>query len=310
MKAREPRVSVVMPAHNAGCTVEAAVRSVLRQTMTDFELIIVDDGSTDDTVQRLRSFREDPRVKVLQQANAGPSAARNAAIHVAAARVVSVIDSDDLWVPTYLETMEGTLASHPEAGFVYTDAWRFNDDRGLVSKHRVMESYAPSVPPTAADRFLLELLERNFIYTSVTMSRRVLQEVGGYDERLHYGEDFELWLRVVETGRVPVRAPGTLAIHRKTSTSLTADVTRFYRGICDVYELILHEHPLEGHGRAVAERRLRYWQHQLSELERPGAATRSLQVLRRARRRAAGRRQWLTNLPPAVGETLSECGVT
>jgi len=95
-----------MPAYNAGRTIEAAVKSVLRQTMTNFELIVIDDGSRDDTVDRLSAFRDDPRVKVLHQANAGPSAARNAAIEVASAPVVSVIDSDDLWVPTYLEAME------------------------------------------------------------------------------------------------------------------------------------------------------------------------------------------------------------
>lgn len=306
----EPRVSVVMPAYNAGRTIEAAVKSVLRQTMTNFELIVIDDGSRDDTVDRLSAFRDDPRVKVLHQANAGPSAARNAAIEVASAPVVSVIDSDDLWVPTYLEAMEKALASQPEAGFAYTDAWLFEDELRLVSKHQVMESYAPATYPPDAHRFLLELLARNFVYTSVTVSRCVLREVGGYDERLHYGEDFELWLRIVETGRIPIRAPGTLAIHRKTGTSLTADVRRFYCGICTVYELVLREHPLEADGRAVAERRLRYWRHQLSQLDSPGAVTRSRQLLRRARRRMEGRRRWLPTPPSAVGETLAECGVT
>src|SRR4029078_8793027 len=100
------------------------------------------------------------------------------------------------------------------------------------------------------------------------------------------------------------------AIHRKTGTSLTADVRRFYCGICTVYELVLREHPREAYGGAVAERSLRYWRHQLSQLDSPGAVTRSRQLLRRARRRMEGRRRWLPTPPSAVGETLAECGVT
>src|SRR4051794_19536973 len=93
-----------MPAYNTGDFVGMAIGSVLRQTCGDFELIVVDDGSTDDTAERVRRCA-DARVRLIQQTNRGPAAARNTAIRAACGAYVSMLDSDDLWLPSYLESM-------------------------------------------------------------------------------------------------------------------------------------------------------------------------------------------------------------
>jgi glycosyltransferase involved in cell wall biosynthesis len=310
MPRAEPAVSVVIPAHDAGATIEATVRSVLRQSRPDLEVIVVDDGSTDDTAARVRALEADERVRLVQQANAGASAARNAGIAAAAAATISVVDSDDLWLPTYLETMTTALASRPDAGFAYTDAWLFDEERRLLSARSAMEGQRPPVPaPADPAAFLLELLDRNFVFTSATIPREVLLEVGGYDERLRYGEDFELWARIVETGRMPVHVPGRLAVHRRHATSLTADVRRFYAGIAETYRVILSEHPLGDDAQEVVRRRIAYWEHHLAQLDGRRPPARARRAARRVRRRLLERRSWLQTIPEPVAETLADCGV-
>jgi glycosyltransferase involved in cell wall biosynthesis len=311
MAQRDLRFSVVMPAYDAAATIDAAIVSVLRQTVRDFELIVVDDGSTDGTLDRVRLLQADGRVTLLEQANSGPAAARNAGIAVARAPIVSVIDSDDLWLPTYLEVMGSALNRDPRAGFAYTDAWVLDDARGLVARRTAMSGQRPPSPtPPDPKRFLLELLDRNFVYTSASIPREVLVEVGGYDERFRYGEDFELWLRIVESGRHAIRVSGDLAIHRTSPSSLTADVRRFYEGICVVYATIAREHQLDPEEEAVALRRLAWWHLQLARLDDRSRRAHLVAFARRARALLRSHRQWLKHPPSVVAETLENCGIT
>jgi glycosyltransferase involved in cell wall biosynthesis len=307
----EPRFSVVMPAYNAEATIVAAVRSVLHQSVAELELIVVDDGSTDETVPRLRTAFDDERLSLIEQQNAGPAAARNAGIALARASVVSVIDSDDLWLPNYLEVMGAALDAEPEAGFAYTDAWLYDENRRRVARRSAMSGQRPpDRPPHDPRELLLELLQRNFIYTSASIRRTVLTEVGGYDERFRYGEDFELWLRILEAGHRAVRVRGNLAVHRRTTTSLTADLRRYYQGISDVYAAVAREHDLVPTERAVATHEQHWWEDQRARLDDAGFR-RSLE--RRARNvvaRLRDRRRWLEHPPAGVAETLKACGVT
>jgi glycosyltransferase involved in cell wall biosynthesis len=307
----DPQFSVLMPAHDAAATIDAAIVSVLRQTVRDFELIVIDDGSTDDTVERVRRLQTDRRVMLLEQPNAGPAAARNAGIAVSRAPIVSVIDSDDLWLPTYLEIMGSALQRDPRAGFAYTDAWVLDDARCLVARETAMSGQRPPSPvPTDPKDFLLELLDRNFVYTSASIPRNVLAEVGGYDERFRYGEDFELWLRIIESGRHAVRVSGDLGVHRTRTSSLTSDVRRFYQGICEVYGAIAREHKLDAEERAIALRRVDSWSQQLARLDDPSGRARLLAAAKQTRALMRSRRQWLKHPPAVVAQTLENCGIT
>src|SRR5437588_1923361 len=127
---KDASFNVVMAAYNASATIEAAIQSVLNQTRPDFELIVVDDGSTDDTAERVDQFRVDPRVRLVRQENSGLPAARNVAVSAGQARYVTILDSDDLLIPTYLERIGRALDEAPGAGFAFADAWRLDQESG------------------------------------------------------------------------------------------------------------------------------------------------------------------------------------
>jgi glycosyltransferase involved in cell wall biosynthesis len=298
-----------MPAHNASATVESAIRSVLLQTVEDFELIVSDDGSTDDSLARARRF-DDPRVRLLTRDRAeGPSAARNAAIAVANGEFVSMIDSDDLWLPRYLEVMGQALEDDPDAGLAYTDAWVLDDETGRIRQKTAMAyQRPPEVPPADPRQFARLLIDRNnFVFSHATVRRSVLEQVGDYDERLGYGEDFELWLRILEAGYRAVRKAGPLAIYRRHIRSRTADLERAYEGLCRTYTVILSEHALDDETRAIAHARYEWCLKQRDTFVHPSPVEYLLRVARPIKRRLLDRTLWLQEPPTEVAATLVAC---
>ncbi|HME03257.1 MAG TPA: glycosyltransferase, partial [Solirubrobacteraceae bacterium] len=209
-----PRFSVVMAAYNAAATIAGAIASVLAQTESDLELIVVDDGSTDATRQVVEQSA-DMRVKLLSQPNRGPGGARNSGIAVAAGTLVAFLDSDDLWLPRYLELAAGALAKTTNPGLAYTDAYALDATSGKVRRRSAMGRMCPpDPPPSDPDAFLLELLKRNFVFNSTTVPRTVLETVGGYDAAKRSAEDYELWLRIIVGGYRAAWVPGRQAIYR------------------------------------------------------------------------------------------------
>jgi glycosyltransferase involved in cell wall biosynthesis len=260
--------TVVMAAHNTAETVAAAVRSVLAQTREDFELIVVDDGSTDRTAEVVRGF-DDPRVRLLQLSHGGAAAARVAGIEAGDAPLISLIDSDDLWMPTYLEAM-GAALEGSEASFAYTDAWYLDDRTRRVRKLSAMGYQRPPerAPDSAAELFAL-LCERNFIYNAVTVRRSAVEEVGPPDARLRSMIDWEWWLRLTAAGHRAVRVPGRVAVYRLRPASLSRDPALVLRGQRDLWRLVAAEYDLEPGVRAeIAARAERFD----AELRAAGAA--------------------------------------
>ncbi len=236
-----PRCSVVIAAHNSASTVAATIASVRLQTLEDWELVVVDDGSSDRTAEIVEAIR-DARIRLVRQPNRGPSAARNAGLRLARGRLVSTLDSDDLWMPDYLENMAGLLDRNPDAGVAYTDAWALDDATGRIRKTSAMRYQRPPVPPpTSPAAFLAALLASNFVYNSVTMRREVVEAVGGYDERFWAAEDWELWLRIASKGFRFVRADDLLAIYRHREGSLHTQHEPMFAANCRVYQLLENE---------------------------------------------------------------------
>ena len=221
-----PRFSVVVPAFNAERTVEATLRSVLAQTCGDFEVIVVDDGSTDATALRVQGLRNDPRIRLLSQPNAGLPAAYNAGIVATRGRFVSFLDSDDLWLPSYLTSMGEALDANPAAGFAYTDAWVWHESVHRFGRQTIMASVNPpaTAPESARDLFR-HLVARNFIYGSATVRRSLFAEVGMYNPELRAAEDWELWLRMAARGYTAVKAAPVLAVYRVHPGSMSSDVS-------------------------------------------------------------------------------------
>jgi hypothetical protein len=255
--ARVPTFSVIIPSYNNPDTIGSAIRSVLRQTVSDFELIVVDDASTDATPQVIEGFLVDERVTlVTRDVNGGQSAARNTGIARARGTFVCLLDSDDLWLPAYLEMMGKTLAATPRAAVAYTDAWVLYDGIRRILRRTAMEAYRPPVTPVDPAAFLLALLEYgNFVYYSITARRDALQEVGGYDEALRGAPDYELWLRLCAAGHAFVPCSETLGIYRRRQGQLTADADFKAQASAKIFQVVLEEHDLSDEARRLASRR-------------------------------------------------------
>jgi glycosyltransferase involved in cell wall biosynthesis len=310
----EPTFSVVMPAHNTGAFIEAGIRSVLLQSRGDLELVVVDDGSTDDTAERVRAFLRDPRVRLIEQPNRGPSAARNAGVAAAAGEYVTMLDSDDILLPHYLEIMAAALEGEPSAGFAYTEAWVLDEETGRVRRTTMMAyQHPPTPPPADAATFFRVLLDRNFVCPTATARRTALEQVGGFDERLWRGEDWELWLRIANAGYRAVRPPGILAVHRDRPGSLSTHLPKMVEGMIEVYTIVDQEYGAEDDVRAFARKKRARWDRYLRVVTDPDVAPtpieRAQAVARAVKRRALARRLWLRTPPSEVTDVLRACRV-
>ena len=188
-----PAVSVVLPTYNYARFLPGALDSVLAQTFTDFEVLVIDDGSTDGTAEVVRPYLADPRVHYRRVANGGPSRARNLGIGLARAPLIAFLDADDQWLPTKLDKQLALFRRDPSLGVVYTRR-RLVDEEGYELEWRE--------PALHRGNVLEALFTANFVcLTSCLVSRRVFATVGLFDEALRQSEDYDLWLRVAERFR-------------------------------------------------------------------------------------------------------------
>lgn len=255
-----PTFSVVVPAFNAERTIRATLQSVLDQTRSDFEVIVVDDGSTDRTTGRVMELAGDGRVRLVQQANAGVAAARNAGIGVARGRYVSFLDSDDLWLPRYLEMMGGALDARPDAALAFTDAWVWDENEGRFGRQTIMVTgNPPAVVPDDPQDLFRALLAGNFVYTSATVRRGVLADVGGFNGVVSPAEDWELWLRIVARGHRAIRSAPVLGVHRVRAGSLSSDRAVMETAARRLFDVLADEYGLDDElHRLVRERALAF----------------------------------------------------
>jgi glycosyltransferase involved in cell wall biosynthesis len=202
-----PRVSVVIPAHNAERYVGAAVRSALDPTAPDVEVLVVDDGSTDQTTTAVRAI-DDARITVISiEASGGPSRPRNIGIERARAPYVSFLDADDVLKPGKLPASAALLDRFPSAGFAFNDYEKMDED-GNVFEMSFSYAYPvfrglKSEPAAEGWRLIPQaelargLIHENFIGTSGVVVRRDLAKaLGGFDETIAFGEDLDLWFRL------------------------------------------------------------------------------------------------------------------
>jgi GT2 family glycosyltransferase len=272
----DPQFSVVIPAYNATTTIDYTISSVLSQTRDDFELIVVDDGSKDETPDVVQRYcNEDPRVQLIRQENQGTAGARNTGIDASRAPFISLLDNDDLWMPNYLEAMSGALEADPGAGFAYTDAWLLYDDSLRIGRRGSLEHY-PRVPPgTSAEKFLAMLIKHNFVMSSVTIRREAIEEVGTLDPSIRGVDDYDLWLRMVAAGYRAVQAPGRLLIQRDHAHSQSKDELLLIEGVRAVMRKVIDEYDVPDSVRETARRRiakLDNWERTIDGSDRSRAA--------------------------------------
>lgn len=187
-------VSIIMPTYNRSKTLAKSIESVLNQTYKDWQLIVVDDGSTDDTEDLMAAYKEEKRIIYYKQANAGPIKARNNGARLAEGEWLAFLDSDDEWLPEKLEK-QIALAKDKGDVLVYGNFY-YIDDNGKI----IGEFFKDKTRPYSG-KILPDLLLDNFVLTSsVLVKKKIFDEVGGFNEKLDLtiGEDYELWLRIAD----------------------------------------------------------------------------------------------------------------
>jgi len=191
--AHAPAVSVLMSVHDGAPLVSEAVASVLAQTDPDLELLVVDDGSTDDTPARLAAV-DDPRLRLYRQPRTGLTRALNRLLGLARADLIARLDADDLALPERLARQRAFMALHPEVGLLGTAA-REDDLTG-----RPLGVVRPPVDDAGLRRALIRA--NPFVHSSVMARRELLARAGGYDETLGVAQDYDLWMRLVRLTRL------------------------------------------------------------------------------------------------------------
>lgn len=193
-----PEISIIIPVYNGSEYIEETVNSVIAQTCTNWELIITNDGSTDQTGQILKALQDrDSRILVVTQQNGGMGKARNAAIAIARGEYLAFIDADDLWVP---EKLDKQLAAMRDSGadLVYTSGYLFKGDlRNIVREWRV-----PAGMHGYDDFFVKQLYGFTVPVLSVLVKRSLAVAVGGFEEsrKSQLAADYQLWLKIMDKG--------------------------------------------------------------------------------------------------------------
>jgi len=250
-----PRVSVVIPAHNAASFLPETLASVSAQTFGDWEIVVVDDGSRDATWSILESAG--PRVRALRNQTAlGPAAARNVALAQAHGELVAFLDADDLLLPSYLERqiarLDEAVAQGRRVGLVACDALLLDD--GRYADYTYLDMTPDRHLPITLDR----VLRRNPIFISALVPRAVGQQVGWFDEALFGTEDFGLWLKILERGYEAIGNPEPLAVYRRSTGTVSTDIARQGANNRRAYELALARGALTSRQRRIATRAIRY----------------------------------------------------
>jgi glycosyltransferase involved in cell wall biosynthesis len=224
-----PVVSIIMPAYNVEPYIGDAIRSALAQTFTDFELIVVDDGSKDGTAEMVGEMaRQDSRVQLVQQPNRGLAGARNSAMRAARGEFFALLDSDDLWEPEFLAEQVAILQTRPDVDIVTGNGWCL----GGVT-HGELARPCPDPRPTPDLGSIIG--DERCVFIMSVFRRRVYTTIGPFDEAMRSNEDYDYWLRAAVAGFTFARNDRPLGHYRIRTDSLSASDVRMLRGILHVY---------------------------------------------------------------------------
>jgi glycosyltransferase involved in cell wall biosynthesis len=247
------RVSIVIPAYNAAAVLAQTLDSIIAQTYEDWEAIVVDDASTDETAA-VASGRDSRISCVRSPRNLGIGGARNQALPHAQGELIALLDADDLWLPQYLERQlaryDAAIARGEDVGVICCDSYHLGSD-GAPAR----ASYAPPQWPEVVT--LTTLLRRNTIFVSAMVPRAVIDELGGFATDCLGTEDYDMWLRIAETGRRVIAAREPLVLYRVGDSSVSANRAVMSRATQMTYRRALSRGRLTRAQRRIARRELR-----------------------------------------------------
>jgi glycosyltransferase involved in cell wall biosynthesis len=243
-----PRVSVVMPAYNAAATIGAALSSVIGQTVTDLEVVVVDDGSTDNTADVVRAVA--PRARLLRQDNAGVGAARAVGIGAAHGELIAFCDADDLLFDRHLEALLAVWERAGSRGIATANAYWWLP--GGIEARRLRHRGRFPRP----DEQRTAILRTNFVSTMSMFPRSVVDDVGNVDPALHHAEDWDFWMRAILAGYRVVHQPVPLALYRWSTAGLSAQTEAAHAAEHSILRRVAQRPDLSDDERRVVTERL------------------------------------------------------
>lgn len=197
--------SVVIPLYNKELSITKTIKSVLKQTFQDFEIVIIDDGSTDSSVEQVKTLKDD-RIRLIHQKNQGVSAARNLGIEEANFEWIALLDGDDLWEPNHLEEITKMMEHFPNEK-VFVTSFEYSDNR-IFYKHSRDNSIFK------IENYFKEAISEPLIWTSIIVFHKsCIDNVGGFNKNLSHGEDLDLWARLSKKYNI-IKSSVITAIYR------------------------------------------------------------------------------------------------
>ena len=296
-----PVVTILTPAFNSAAFIAETLESVVQQIWTDFELLIIDDGSSDATLEVVRAKAlGDARLRTFSSPHGGPAVARNVGLQHARGQFVALLDSDDVWDPRYLSSQLSLLHQHPEISIVSAN---------VVSRGGPLDG-TPFWPITSGTHELEThepLAQENAVSVFAVFRREVFEQIGGFDAAYNGNEDYEFWLRAMNAGFRVMQNRAVLGRYRRRPGSVSSDDVRMLTGIIAVLESAGRMRGRIEADRALIDHRLRWFREELVKaevrhsLERRDGVTasqrlRALSRLRNDWRIAAG--AWLAEAWP------------
>jgi Glycosyl transferase family 2 len=279
---RSPSFSVIVAAFQAADVIGAAIESLLAQTHMPREIVVCDDGSTDDIEGALSPYRE--HIVLIRQANGGEAAAKNAAARAASGDFVAILDADDAYLPGRLDALARLAAGRPDLDILTTDAYLEVDGR------RIRRCYTDEWTFEVEDQ-RRAILERNFVFGHVAVRRERFLAAGGFDEAIRWTTDWECWIRMILDGARAGCVAEPLALYRVHEGSLSARRDRLLAGRVQTLEKTAARGDLSAAERSIVDDALGRYRSELALLElraalregRGDARTRALAVARSRR---------------------------
>lgn len=257
-----PKVSVVITAYNAAPFISEAVDSVLQQTFTDFEIIVVNDGSPDTRkLEEVLAFYSN-RIVYVKQPNKGTGAARNTGIRQARGEFIALLDGDDLWEPEYLQVQLGIIEQNSNIAVVYSNALHFGEG------HSVGRTFMDVCPSEGEVTFESLLVEQCNVMVSVTARRAAIVAAGMFDEdkAMMGADDFDLWLRIAKQGSQIVYHRRPLVRRRFWKGQLSSQLVLFHASIIRVLDKV-EKMPLTADQNKLLKQRQLHYRAMLSLFE-------------------------------------------
>jgi glycosyltransferase involved in cell wall biosynthesis len=217
---QSPTISVIIPAYNHGAFVARGITSVLSQTFKAHEIIVVDDGSTDDTKRRLSEYS--CCIRYHYQSNCGPGAAKQAGVGLAQGEYIQFLDADDSIAPNKFEKQLAIFKANPDTSLVYSDYANIDSQRNLLG--------GESTSLSSGEAPLARLVKENFMPVHAPLTRRqAIIEVGGLDTARIGQEDWDLWLRLAIKGYRFYHSPGIMAYYHRDGSAVTTNAELMYQ---------------------------------------------------------------------------------